>query len=200
MATKPATSQIPVHSLTTATRKNAVRGIKNLLQQIGENPKREGLLKTPERVVKAFEEMTQGYKLDPAQILSTTFDETSDEMVMVRDIEFVSLCEHHLLPFTGKATVAYLPRTRVVGLSKLARLVDCFSQRLQVQERLTSQITGAIMQHLRPLGAGCLIEAHHQCMSCRGVRKANATMITSSLVGTFREDVAVRTEFLMLAK
>lgn len=186
MATKPATSQV------------AESAVKAILLHIGEDPEREGLLKTPARVVKAFEEMTEGYAQDPAAILSTVFDEHSDEMVICSNIHFVSLCEHHLLPFTGTAAVAYIPRKKVVGLSKLARLVHCYAKRLQVQERMTTQITDALIKHLDAEGTACLIRAHHQCMSCRGVKQSGAVMTTSSLTGAFREP-EVRAEFLMLA-
>ena len=175
-------------------------GIVRLIEYVGEDPTREGLLDTPKRVLKAFKEMTEGYRLNPEDILGTTFDVGDvDEMVVVRNIEFVSLCEHHLLPFTGTATVAYLPNVRVVGLSKVARLVDLFSRRFQVQERLTRQITDAMDDCLEPLGSACIIEASHSCMGCRGVRKPAARMVTSSLTGVFRQD-EVRAEFLSLAK
>jgi GTP cyclohydrolase I len=179
---------------------NAEQGIKALLLNIGEDITRDGLLDTPKRVVKAYAEMTVGYAQDPADILATTFAVGNvDEMVILRNIDFVSLCEHHLLPFTGTATLAYLPEHngRVVGLSKLARLVDCLSRRLQVQERLTTQLTEALDMFLVTLGSACLIRATHSCMTCRGVRK-NGEMITSSLTGVFR-DSAVRAEFLALA-
>ena len=178
----------------------AKNGIVALLKAIGEDPSREGLLDTPKRVVKAYKEMTEGYNTSPIEILNTTFEVGNvDEMVILRNIDFVSLCEHHLLPFTGTATVAYvpMPNGRVVGLSKLARLVDCFSRRLQVQERLTTQITTALDKHLDTLGSACLVRASHSCMSCRGVRKTGE-MVTSSLTGIFREAEA-RAEFLSLA-
>ena len=166
-----------------------------------EDPNRDGLKKTPERFVKAFREMTQGYKQDPAEILSTVFDDdTYDEMVMVKNVGFKSLCEHHLLLFSGTVKVAYVPSVenrKIVGLSKLARLVDCFAQRLQVQERLTVQIADSIMQYLNAAGAGVVIEAHHSCMSCRGVKKDGATMVTSALRGCFMEQ-ETRAEFLKL--
>lgn len=175
-------------------------GIQRLIEYIGEDPNREGLLDTPQRVLKAFREMTTGYDANAADILGTTFDVGKvDEMIVVRNIEFVSLCEHHMLPFTGTAAVGYVPSKRVVGLSKIARLVDMYSRRLQVQERLTQEITGAIDDVLEPLGAACVIEAAHSCMGCRGVRKPSARMITSSLTGVFREP-EVRSEFLSLAQ
>lgn len=171
-----------------------------LLKGVGEDPTREGLVDTPARVAKAWREMTEGYAQDPAEILSKVFpSESSDSMVLVRGIPFVSMCEHHCLPFTGVAHVAYLPSPgNVVGLSKLARLVHCFAKRLQVQERLTQQITQALVEHLKPLGAACVIEATHSCMSLRGVR-APATMVTSDLQGSFRQP-EVRAEFLSLIR
>ncbi len=174
--------------------------VKVLLESVGEDPAREGLLETPKRVVKAWGEMTQGYKENPAEILAKVFsEESSDSMILVRGIPFVSLCEHHCLPFTGTAHVAYIPGAgRVVGLSKLARLVHCYARRFQVQERLTKQIVDAITEHLKPVGAACVIEAHHSCMSLRGVR-AGATMVTSELQGRFR-DAEVRAEFLALVR
>lgn len=174
-------------------------GIVRLIEYIGEDPTREGLLDTPKRVLKAFKEMTEGYEQDASTILGTTFDVGQvDEMIIVRNIEFVSLCEHHMLPFTGTAIVAYIPAERVVGLSKIARLVDMFSRRLQVQERLTQQITAAMDEVLMPEGSACIIEAAHSCMGCRGVRKPSARMVTSSLTGVFRQH-EVRAELLSLA-
>jgi GTP cyclohydrolase I len=171
-----------------------------LLQFVGEDVKRDGLIKTPARVVKALGEMTEGYKQDPAEILSTTFDVAYDEMVVLRNIQFTSMCEHHMLPFIGEATVAYIPGKRVVGLSKLARLVHCFARRLQVQERMTQQIAQAIQEHLTPQGVGVVVSAHHQCMSCRGVRQSGGKMITSTLLGAFRDDPAARAEFLAFVR
>ena len=175
-------------------------GIRWLLRHVGENPDREGLLDTPKRVAKAYKEMTEGYGIDISTILGVTFDVGNvDEMVVVRNLEFVSLCEHHLLPFVGVASVAYIPKERVVGLSKIGRLVDAYSRRLQVQERLTTQITAALDEFLDTKGSACLITAHHSCMGCRGVRKQSAQMVTSSLTGEFR-DAEVRAEFLALVK
>jgi GTP cyclohydrolase I len=143
--------------------------------------------------------MTRGYESDPEAILDATFGQGIDEMVVLRKIAFTSLCEHHLLPFTGWASVAYLPVDRVVGISKLARLVDCFSRRLQLQERMTMEIAGAIDRCLQPRGTGVLVTASHGCMACRGVRKAEAEMVTSALTGALRTDAAARSEFLALA-
>lgn len=173
--------------------------VRRLLQYVGEDPDREGLMETPNRVVKALAELTAGYALDPATVLGTTFDEQSDELVIVRGIEFTSLCEHHLLPFVGTCTVGYLPGDRVVGLSKLARLVDCYARRLQVQERMTTQIAQAIETHLGALGVGVIVRAHHSCMGCRGVRKPTAEMVTSAMLGSLRSEPAGRAEFLHLA-
>lgn len=174
--------------------------VRRLLQHIGEDPNREGLLDTPKRVVKAMAEMTVGYHDDPAAILSTVFEEQHDQMVVLEGIEFTSLCEHHLLPFVGTATVGYIPAGRVVGLSKLARIVECFARRLQVQERMTDQIAGAIQQELEPRGVGVVIRAHHSCMGCRGVRKPAALMTTSSLAGLIKDDPAARAEFLSFSR
>ena len=176
----------------------AGHGLRALLRLIGDDPDREGLLETPDRVVRAFVEMTAGLRMDPAAILSTTFDVKCDDMVIVRGVWFSSLCEHHLLPFVGKASLGYIPKGRVVGLSKLARLVDCFAKRLQVQERMTGQIACAISTHLDVLGCGVVVQAHHSCMGCRGARQPGADMITSSMLGVFREDHAVRAEFMGL--
>lgn len=174
-----------------------VDNVVRLIQHIGEDPTREGLLDTPRRVTKALREMTQGYNVDPASILQTTFDVPHDQMIVVRQVQFTSLCEHHLLPFTGHATVGYIPTDRVVGLSKLARLVDCFSQRLQVQERLTDEIADAIETHLSPLGVGVILSATHSCMAIRGVRKTG-TMTTSAMRGVMRERPEARSELLTL--
>jgi GTP cyclohydrolase IA len=176
-----------------------LNGIRNLIDYVGDNSGRDGLEETPTRFLKAMVEMTDGYDVDIELLLSKTFDAgDSNEMIVVRNIEFVSLCEHHLLPFLGTATVAYLPADRVVGLSKIARLVDAFAHRLQIQERLTTQITSALDDNLKTLGSAVIIKAKHSCMGCRGVKKPNAEMITSSLTGGFRE-IDTRTEFLALA-
>jgi len=172
-----------------------------LLRHVGEDASREGLLETPRRVVKAWREMTDGYAVDIPALLDTTFDGDSyDEMIVVRDVSFVSLCEHHVLPFTGSATVGYLPGAdgRVVGLSKLARLVEAYARRLQVQERMTRQIADALDYHLKPAGVGVVLKASHSCMACRGVRKPGAEMVTSTLLGRFREQAPTRAEFLAM--
>lgn len=176
---------------------NGLEAVRTLLTMIGEDPDREGLVKTPERVCKALTEMTAGYALDPAEVLATTFGECYDEMVVLKDYPFVSLCEHHLLPFAGVAKVAYIPVDRVVGLSKLGRLVDCFARRLQIQERLTKQIGEALDETLTPRGAAVVLTATHQCMAYRGVNKSGS-MVTSYLSGVFRDDGVARAEFLSL--
>ena len=173
--------------------------IKRLLEYIGEDPKREGLLETPSRVVKSYEELFSGYKIDPASVLKVFENDSCDEMVILKDIEFYSQCEHHLQPFFGKAHIAYIPNGRVVGISKLARLLEVFSRRLQIQERLCEQVTTALMEHLAPKGAACVLEASHFCMCARGVGKQNSKMITSSLKGAFLEPT-VRGEFLSMIK
>lgn len=170
-----------------------------LLEHIGEDPTREGLLDTPKRVIKALSEMTGGYKLNAADVLGTVFDETSDEMVVLSGIRFSSMCEHHMLPFVGTATVGYVPDRNVVGLSKMARLVHMFAQRLQVQERMTSQIADAMWDELRPLGVGVVIKGHHMCMGVRGVREPAAQMTTSAMLGIMKHSDAARAEFFQLS-
>lgn len=167
-----------------------------LLQYLGEDPKREGLQETPKRVLKALTEMTRGYKLDPAAILEKDFHAEYDQMVWLKGIQFTSLCEHHMLPFVGTATIAYIPKGRVVGISKLARLVECFACRLQIQEKMTHEIAHALQTHLDPKGVGVIIKAHHSCMSCRGVKQPNTEMVTSCILGAISEDSSARNEFL----
>ena len=175
--------------------------IREILIGLGEDPDREGLLKTPQRVEKALKDMTAGYTLDPVKILNDAlFTVDTDEMVIVKDIEIYSLCEHHMLPFFGKAHVAYLPEGRVVGLSKLPRLVDMFSRRLQVQERLTTQIARTIQDVVKPRGVGVVIEARHFCMMMRGVGKQNSVAVSSCMLGEFRSNRATRDEFLSLVR
>jgi GTP cyclohydrolase IA len=171
--------------------------IRRLLAELGEDPARAGLVDTPDRVRRMFAELTDGYRTDPDALLNdASFAVEYDEMVVVRDIEFYSLCEHHLLPFFGKAHVGYLPRGQVIGLSKIPRVVDMYAHRLQVQERMTQQIAGFLMERLDPKGVGCVIEATHLCTVMRGVKKHGATMVTSSMLGTFRRDGRTRSEFL----
>jgi GTP cyclohydrolase I len=171
--------------------------VRTLLVELGEDPDRAGLAGTPDRVRRMYAELTEGYHTDPEALLNgAAFDVDYDEMVVVRDIEFYSLCEHHLLPFFGKAHVGYLPRGRIIGLSKIPRIVDMYAHRLQVQERLTQQVAGFLMEQLKPKGVACVIEATHLCTVMRGVKKQEATMVTSSMLGTFRADARTRSEFL----
>jgi GTP cyclohydrolase I len=172
---------------------------KKLLEEIGEDPSREGLLKTPQRAAEAMRYLTQGYKQEVADVLNDAiYEEPGEDMVIIRDIEFFSLCEHHLLPFFGKVHIGYLPAGKIIGISKLARLVDMFARRLQVQERMTLQIGSALMQSLQPTGVGVVVEARHLCMMARGVQKQNSKVTTSEMIGTFREDRRTRQEFLNL--
>jgi GTP cyclohydrolase I len=173
--------------------------IRSLLEQLGEDPSREGLLKTPERVEKSMKFLTSGYAADIDQILNgALFTVDYSEMVIVRDIDFYSLCEHHLLPFFGKCHVAYMPRTQVIGLSKIPRLVDVFSRRLQVQERLTNEIAECVREAIDPLGVAVVMQGPHLCMAMRGVEKQNSATVTSAMLGTFRSDARTRGEFLQL--
>jgi GTP cyclohydrolase I len=174
------------------------RAVREILLAVGENPDREGLLKTPNRVARSYAELMAGLKENPRAHLKTVFHERYDEVVLLRDIDFHSLCEHHLLPFMGRAHVAYLPDGKVVGLSKLARLVEGFALRPQVQERLTTQIADALMEELNPIGAACVIEATHTCMTIRGAKKPGSLMITSALRGIFQENPSSRSEILTL--
>lgn len=171
--------------------------VKTLLLYLGEDPTRPGLVDTPKRVVKALKEMLSSYGQDPRDILKT-FDSVCDEMVICNNIQFTSMCEHHMLPFTGVAHVGYIPQGKIVGLSKLSRLVEHYSKRLQVQERLTNEIGHGLFKGADALGAGCVIKARHSCMSCRGVNKPTANMVTSGMYGVFRDDIKVREEFLRL--
>ena len=174
--------------------------VRRQLELLGEDPERQGLLKTPERVALSLSWLTRGYEQDVRKVIGDAlFDEAHENMVMVRDIELYSLCEHHMLPFYGKAHIAYIPNGRIVGLSKIPRIVDVFAQRLQVQERLTDQIAEAICEILNPRGCGIVIEAYHLCMMMRGVQKQNSKTITSALRGVFRDDPKTRDEFLRLA-
>jgi len=175
--------------------------IRDLLRAIGEDPDRDGLKRTPERMSSSLSFLTSGYRVDVDQLINgAIYHEDCDEMVLVRDIEVYSLCEHHLLPFVGKCHVAYLPKGRIIGLSKIPRIVDAFARRLQVQERLTTQIARAIESHLQPVGVGVVIEAAHLCMMMRGVEKQNSKAITSCMLGRFRRDQKTRAEFLNLIR
>jgi len=167
-----------------------------LLEWIGEDPNREGLLDTPKRVVKAFREMTAGLNVDPHSVLGTVFNENSDQMIVVRGIRFSSMCEHHLLPFTGTAAVGYVPDGKVIGLSKIPRLVEVFAKRPQVQERMTNQVAETLMRCLSPKGVGVVVKAHHSCMGCRGVRQPDAEMITSCVLGCMKDTDAARAELM----
>jgi GTP cyclohydrolase I len=172
-----------------------------VLEQIGEDPERDGLKRTPERMAKAIQFLTRGYREDPSQLLrGALFEVDYDEMVIVKDIEMFSLCEHHMLPFFGKVHVAYLPKGKVIGLSKIPRLVDAFARRLQVQERLTKQIAEAIHEAIEPLGVGVVVEARHLCMMMRGVEKQHSSAVTSSMLGAFRNEQETREEFLSLIR
>lgn len=162
--------------------------VKLLLESIGEDTKREGLLDTPKRVAKMYDEIFAGYSQSPESILATTFDESHQELVLVKDIPFYSHCEHHMVPFFGKAHIAYIPNGQVVGISKLARLVECYAKRVQIQERMTSQIADDIEEYLQPRGVGVIIQAEHLCMAMRGVKKPGSNTITSAMRGVFRED------------
>ena len=174
---------------------------KESIALLGEDPEREGLLKTPERVAKSMQVLTQGYQIDAKMILnSAKFHEDVSEMIIVKDIELYSLCEHHMLPFFGKAHIAYIPNGWITGLSKIARVVDTYSRRLQVQERLTTQILNAIQETLNPLGVAVVIEASHLCMMMRGVEKQNSVMKTSIMLGAFRDHAQTRNEFLALIR
>ena len=182
------------------SRKKTEEAIHTLLLWAGEDPRREGLLDTPKRVAKAYEDWFSGYKQDPVQYLKRTFEEVEgyDEMIVLRDISFESHCEHHMAPIIGKAHVGYLPNNKVVGISKLARVVEAFARRFQVQEKMTAQIANCIEDVLRPKGVGIVIEATHQCMTTRGIHKDGVSMVTSQMVGSFRKDARTRAEFLRM--
>ncbi len=182
------------------TRSDAENAVRTLIRWAGDDPAREGLVGTPDRVVRAYEEFFAGYSEDPADLLQKTFEETDgyDEMVVLKDISFESHCEHHMVPIIGKAHVAYLPQCRVVGISKLARVVETFAKRLQIQEKMTAQIANTIEVALQPRGVAVVIEAAHQCMTTRGVHKPGVSMVTSRMLGAFREDPMTRREFLAM--
>jgi GTP cyclohydrolase I len=202
MASKPAgvraLHQKRAHDAPRPTREEAEAAVRLLLQYAGDDPEREGLIGTPARVVRSFEEYFAGYGEDPVELLARTFEETDgyDEMVVLKDIRFESHCEHHIAPIIGKAHVAYLPSTRVVGISKLARLVEVYAKRLQIQEKMTAQIANTLDEVLRPKGVAVVIEAAHQCMTTRGVHKPGVAMVTSRMLGAFRSDPTTRREFL----
>ena len=179
-------------------RAQAEEAVRTLLRWSGEDPAREGLIDTPKRVVKAYEDWFSGYALDPDDYLQRTFEEVEgyDELIVLRDIQFESHCEHHMAPIIGRAHVGYLPAGKVVGISKLARVVEAYARRFQVQEKMTAQIAGCIQRALHPLGVGVVVEAAHECMTTRGVHKRGVSMVTSTMLGTFREDARTRGEFL----
>lgn len=175
--------------------------VTDLLLEMGEDPKREGLINTPKRVAKSYEFLTSGYNMDIKKVMNEAmFEEKYDEMVIVKNIDFYSLCEHHMLPFYGKVHIAYLPNGKILGLSKFPRLVDVFARRLQVQERMTQQIADTIMEYLNPQGVGVVTEAYHMCMMMRGVEKQNSSATSSAMHGIFREDTRTRSEFLNLIR
>ena len=182
------------------SRKQAEEAVRTLLLWAGEDTRREGLVDTPKRVATAYEDWFSGYKVNPYEFLERTFEEVEgyDEMIVLRDIEFESHCEHHMAPIIGKAHVGYLPRSKVVGISKLARVVEAYARRFQVQEKMTAQIANCIQDVLHPKGVAVVIEAAHQCMTTRGIHKSDVTMVTSQMIGGFRSDARTRAEFLQI--
>ena len=178
-------------------RAEAEEAVRTLIRWVGDDPMREGLLQTPERVVRAFEEFFSGYQIDPMDLLARTFEEVDgyDEMVVLRDITFHSHCEHHMAPIVGKAHVGYLPDRRVIGISKLARVVEVYARRMQIQEKLTAQIANTIQETLQPHGVAVIIEAVHHCLTTRGIRTHGASLVTSRMLGSFRDDIQLRREF-----
>ena len=195
-----AASRKPPPILSKPSRNEAEEAVKTLIRWAGDNPQREGLLETPYRVIKSFEDFFSGYHQNPTEVLSKTFEETDDydEMVILKNMRFESHCEHHMVPFIGKAHVGYLPSGKVVGISKLARLVDIYSKRLQIQEKLTAQIADTLEAILKPRGVAVVVEAIHQCMTTRGVHKPGTATVTSRMLGAFRNDPTTRREFLSI--
>jgi len=193
-------TELPEKSAPRPTREEAEKAVRTLILWAGDNPDREGLEDTPSRVVRSYEEFYAGYQQDPVEILRTTFEETEgyDEMVVLKDITFESHCEHHMVPVIGKAYVAYLPDKRVVGISKLVRVVEAYAKRLQIQEKMTAQIANAINDTLHPKGVAVVVEGEHQCMTTRGVHKPGVAMVTSTMLGAFRDDASTRREFLAI--
>lgn len=190
-----------VHRLESGQLDSLANSFREILIAVGEDPARQGLLKTPERAARALEFLTQGYRQSVEEIVNhAIFDSSASEIVLVKDIELYSMCEHHLLPFIGKCHVAYIPHGKVIGLSKVARIVDIFARRLQIQENLTTQIADSLMEILHPAGVAVVIEAKHLCMMMRGVEKQNSVMTTSCLLGCFKEDATTRSEFLALLR
>ncbi|MEO1202231.1 MAG: GTP cyclohydrolase I FolE [Pseudomonadota bacterium] len=198
--TKPKTKSHASKKPRKPSRRQAEDAVRTLLLWAGEDTRREGLLDTPKRVASAYEDWFSGYKDDPVAFLERTFEEVEgyDEMIVLRDIEFESHCEHHMAPIIGHAHVGYLPRNKVVGISKLARVVEAFARRFQVQEKMTAQIANCISEVLNPKGVGVVVEASHQCMTTRGIHKTNVSMVTSTMLGTFRKDARTRAEFLRM--
>ncbi len=195
MATKKNPASAPKIS-----RQEALKAVRTLIEWTGDDPDREGLLETPDRVLRAYDEFFAGYAEDPKEILRKTFSETEgyDEMIVLRDVRFESHCEHHMVPIIGKAHIAYIPKRRVVGISKLSRIIDMYAKRLQIQERLTAQIADTINEVLQPKGVAVVIEATHQCMTTRGVHKTGVSMVTSRMLGVFRTHETTRKEFMSL--
>ena len=190
----------PIAAHQRPSRQQALEAVETLIRWAGDDPAREGLAGTPERVVKSYEEFFAGYGIDPMELLARTFEEVEgyDEMVLLRDIRFESHCEHHMAPIIGRAHVGYLPKNRVVGISKLARVVEAYAHRLQIQEKMTAQIANTIQEVLKPKGVAVVVEATHQCMTTRGVHKPGTTMVTSRMLGLFRSNASTRREFLAL--
>lgn len=184
----------------TVTREEAINCVKKLIEYIGDDPNREGLLETPERVVKAYDEIFRGYHMDPKEILRKRFTTRSQELVVLNNIDLYSTCEHHMLPFHGKCHIGYLPNGNVIGVSKLARVMDVYARRLQIQEELTIQIAEALNREISPRGVAVLIEAQHMCMSCRGVNQQETSMVTSAMLGVFKSDHKLKADFLRLIK
>tara|TARA_B100000575_G_scaffold290257_1_gene293577 strand:- start:406 stop:1068 length:663 start_codon:yes stop_codon:yes gene_type:complete len=198
----PKSSPSSVNASSHPTRSEAEEAVRTLIKWMGDDPTREGLIDTPKRVINSYAELFSGYAQNPSEILERTFEETDGygDIVLLKDIRVESYCEHHLIPITGVAHVAYIPENRVVGISKLARTVELFSKRLQIQEKLTSQIANAINDTLKPKGVAVLLEAEHGCMTTRGVHKPGVNMVTKTLIGCFKENSDLRTEFLSLIK
>ncbi|MGK0289531.1 MAG: GTP cyclohydrolase I [bacterium] len=182
------------------TREEAIECVRKLITYLGDDPNRDGLLETPDRVIRSYEEIFAGYSIDPKKILEKTFSTQSDEMVVLSEIELYSTCEHHMLPFIGKCHIGYFPNNKVIGISKLARLMEVFSRRLQIQEELTYQIASALLKETKAKGVAVVIEAQHMCMTCRGVGKQHSIMTTSAMLGCFRDNLSYKSEFFRLLK
>ena len=182
------------------SKEDAIEAVRTLIKYIGDDPEREGLLETPERVVRSYEQLYKGYSQKPEDVLSKTFTSSTSEMVVLSEIEIYSTCEHHMLPFTGKCHIGYIPNGKVLGISKLARVMEVFARRLQIQEELCFQIASSIWNVLKPIGVGVVIDAQHMCMTCRGVEKQNSFMRSSTLLGSFQTDSKTRMEFLDLIR